>query len=350
MHGAPGTFIEISMPDGLRYGTDPRLLKTWLTWYGKPGSSNSYHLHHVKPWAYPNPNIWGPETFGGWSLANPDYHTVMTKATIGGVPIDTFLPGAAGWDLMTNNYAITESERLAEGIPDLGEVDVLWWGQGEQLSNPPGNYYNDLTNLISQIKNEFSSPNMKVVFMGLNKRYAATHESDVAFKTYVENNPDDAVYVYTKDLHVRGDSGYEPLNVHYSAKGLKELGYRMASATYYLLTRTNAGAIGICSHTGIHSDNDGVCDYCEDIAGTDRFDLNDFFHINSISNYGGTVELYFNTSSNRHYSAEFTTNIVNGESWFDLGENMIGTGGTNSFSYDSEKGSAYFRLKVEYPD
>lgn len=235
-HGAPGTFVEITMPDGLRTGEDPRLSKTWLTWYGKPEDGNNYHLHHLKPWAYPDPNIWGPELFGGWSLANNYYHTVITKATIGGVPIDTFMPGNSGWNLMVSNYGITEAERVAEGIPDLGPIDVLWWGQGEQLSVPAGNYYNDLTNLIAQIKAEFNSPNMKVVFIGLNHRYDESHESDVAFRTYVEANPDDAIYVNTKDLHVRGDSGLEPLNVHYSAQGLKDLGYAMAEATRAVLS------------------------------------------------------------------------------------------------------------------
>lgn len=235
-HGAPGTNVIASMPSGLQSGEDPRLTKAWLTWYGKPGDANNYRLHHVKPWSYsPTSQIWGPEVFGGWGLANQDYHTVITKATIGGVPIETFLPGGAGWDLMTNNYAITESERAAEGIPPLGAVDVLWWGQGEQLSSPTGNYYNDLTNLIAQIKTEFSSPDMKVVFMGLNKRYADGYESDAAFIQYVSENPDDSYYVATKDLHVRGDSGLEPLDVHYSGLGQKDLGYRMANGTIAMI-------------------------------------------------------------------------------------------------------------------
>ena len=235
-HGSPGTSVIAPMPNGLQDGTDARLSKTWLTWYGKTGDANNYHLHPVKPWAYsPTTQIWGPEVFGGWALADQNFHTIITKATIGGVPIDNFLPGGSGWDLMTNNYAITLAEYSVEGIPAPGVIDVLWWGQGEQLNSPAGNYYNDLTNLIAQIKTEFSSPNMKVVFMGLNKRYASDHESDVAFRQYVEENPTDAYYVDTKALHVRGDSGLEGLDVHYSGLGLKELGYLMANATISLI-------------------------------------------------------------------------------------------------------------------
>lgn len=236
MYGTPGTNVIASMPLGLQNGTDQRLSKTWLTWYGKTGDGNHHHLHHAKPYAYSSTTqVWGPEVFGCWTLANQDYHTVITKAAIGGVPIESFMPGGAGWTLMTNNYSITLSEYAALGIPAPGAIDVLWWGQGEQLSSPAGNYYADLTNLIAQIKTQYSSPQMKVVFMGLNKRYAEGYESDAAFLKYVESNPGEAVYVYAKDLSVRGDLGEEALNVHYTGEGLKELGKRMANATIQLI-------------------------------------------------------------------------------------------------------------------
>lgn len=336
------------MPDGLRYGTDPKLERAWLTWYGKLGDANAYHLHHVKPWAYPDPNFWGPEVFGGWNLANPDSHLIITKATIGGASIDKFFPGNTGWDLMTENYAITQAERLAEGIPDIGPIDVLWWGQGEQLSIPAGNYYNDFTNLIAQIKAEFNSPDLKVVVMGLNKRFPSTHESDVAFHTYVADHPNDAVYVHTKDLHVRGDSGYEPENVHFSAKGLQELGYRMASATHFLLQSVPLGTS--CAHSGIHSDGDGICDYCEYLADTDIFDANDYFHVKSVSHNGGMTAIHFDSSSNRVYSLEYRTNGLTAGSWH-TNETRTGIGGADTFVFTPEPDveRTFVRLQVEFP-
>ena len=81
--------------------------------------------------------IWGPEVFGGWTLANPDYDVVMTKASFDGVTLNAFMPGNSGWNQIVDNYAITQAEAALEGLAPIGEVDVLWWGQGEAGITPP---------------------------------------------------------------------------------------------------------------------------------------------------------------------------------------------------------------------
>ena len=235
MNGTLGSLVKVDMPLELKTGMGTRLSRTYLTWRGAPVDPNGYHLHIVKPYSY-NLGIWGPEVFGGWRLASLDHDTIITKATGGGVPIGFFEPGNAGWDLMVSNYGKTLSEGILLGLDDPGVIDVLWWGQGEQLTTPPGNYLEDLTGLIESIKEEFASPDMKVVFMGLGRNYAEDYESDLAFKSYVAEHPGRAIYVGAKDIDLRIDhvAEYPSESVggpHYSAIGMKALGIRMAMAT-----------------------------------------------------------------------------------------------------------------------
>jgi len=261
MHGALGSNITVPMPDELRNGTGSRLARTWLTWYGKPGDPNNYRFHTLKPYSY-SVGIWGPEVFGGWTLASSDHDVILTKATIGGAPLDSFLPGNQGWNLTLDNYATTLNEAAAAGLAPIGEIDVLWWGQGESGINPPGNYHDELSALIENLKTQFASPNMQVVFMGLGRDYPDSHEADAAFRDYVSAHPGNAIYVSGKEMDLRRDHVVEfPDEVsagpHYSAIGMKRLGGRMASATLALVAPDD------------DLDGDGLSSIVEFEAGTD---------------------------------------------------------------------------------
>ena len=261
MKGTLGSNITVPMSTDLRNGRGSRLARTWLTWYGKPGDSNQTHLHIVRPSSY-SMGLWGPEVFGGWTLANPDYDVVMTKASFDGVTLNAFMPGNSGWNQIVDNYAITQAEAALEGLAPIGEVDVLWWGQGEAGITPPGNYYNELTTLIEDLKVQFSSPNMKVVFMGLGRGSSATAEADIAFKDYVAAHPATTLYVSGQELDLRMDHVVEfpsesSAGPHYSAIGMQRLGVRMASATLALVAPED------------DIDGDGLTAALEFQAGTD---------------------------------------------------------------------------------
>ncbi|MEP4079191.1 sialate O-acetylesterase [Haloferula sp.] len=258
MHGSLGSNVTVPMEQGLRDGTATRLARTWLTWYGKIGDPNSIRLHHVRPYSY-SVGIWGPEVFGGWALANADHDVVLTKATKGGQRLDYFVQGGAGWDLMVAHYGITSAEAVTEGLNPLGPIDVLWWGQGESGSTLPGGYYANLVTYIEDVRAQFSSPSMKVVFMGLGPRFAGS-EPELAFQTYVTNHPGAAIYVNGSNLDVRGNhlvKHGETDTTHYSAIGQRTLGVQMAAATLALVNPTD------------DRDGDGLDAVGEFLAGTD---------------------------------------------------------------------------------
>jgi hypothetical protein len=366
MHGSLGSNIFVPMPEELRSGTGSKLSRTWLTWYGKPGDSNRYRLHVVRPYSY-SAGIWGPEVYGGWTLANPSYDVVMTKASIGGVSLNTFLPGNTGWDLILSNYSITQSESVVEGLDPLGEIDVLWWGQGESGSSPVGSYYAQLVGLIDDLRTQFASPNMKVVFMGLGRGWSDTNEADLAFKNYVSENPGSALYVSGKELDLRLDhvvefSAESGAGPHYSAIGMKRLGVRMASATLALMEPDgDVDQDGLAAITEFHAgtdpsvadtDGDGVNDGLEYLAGGDPLH-DDSQTFAAISAKGENYDLY-SSSAILELKARQVSGVASGgqgsltftlyasdnlSSWVPFGEPLVW-----EFPINAEK--RFFRLGV----
>lgn len=117
--------------------------------------------------------------------------------------------------------------------------------------------------------------------MGLGPRYVG-NEADLAFLSYVTNNPGEAIYVNGSDLDVRGNhlvEHGETDTTHYSAIGQRTLGIRMAAATIAITNptedRDGDGLNALGEHDAgtdislADTDGDGLNDGQEVNAGTD---------------------------------------------------------------------------------
>jgi len=101
-----------------------------------------------------------------------------------------------------------------------------------------------------------------------------------------------------------------------------------------------------------NTDDDPQSDYEEYIADTDGTDSNLFFHLTSISNVNSKT-VYFDSSSNRIYTMEFTTNLLDSGSWSDLSPTTTevpGAGGPDSLTDTNDvEVNKNYRIQVELP-
>jgi hypothetical protein len=98
------------------------------------------------------------------------------------------------------------------------------------------------------------------------------------------------------------------------------------------------------------SDDDGATDYEEYLADTHPGDPASRLHIESVAMGGGTLTLYFQSSSERVYAVRWWADLSAPESWAQLTNAMRGGGGPVILPCREAPGRAFYRVHARLPD
>jgi len=103
------------------------------------------------------------------------------------------------------------------------------------------------------------------------------------------------------------------------------------------------------SNPAADSDGDNASDYEELVADTDAVDSDNYFQVTAVSN-GLSATVYFESSSDRIYTLQGCTNILNA-TWHDISEEVDkqGNGETYSMHDTNSSSNKYYRIVVKIP-
>ena len=93
-------------------------------------------------------------------------------------------------------------------------------------------------------------------------------------------------------------------------------------------------------------DGDGATNYEEEIAGTSKTDPNDVFKVTPVSvSTNGIASFHLPTKAGRSYQLQTTYNLVY-VPWYNIGDELIGSGSMTNMAAQANKKEFYYRVRV----
>lgn len=154
-------------------------------------------------------------------------------------------------------------------------------------------------------------------------------------------------YVVVEDVHF-SDTPPWPTGTRGTGQSLQ----RLASAAYaddpanWIAAAPTLGSLPSAALT-VDSDQDGLPDEAEFVAGTDPTDAADYLKLESRGSVDGNVSLQFVSRVGRTYTIERKSTLSPIEGWTVWQDNLIGTGGLLRVADIPAGETAYYRLRVK---
>jgi hypothetical protein len=154
-------------------------------------------------------------------------------------------------------------------------------------------------------------------------------------------------YVLAEDVHY-SDTPPWPVGTRGTGQSLQ----RLASATFaddpanWIAAIPTLGTVPNAAFT-VDSDQDGLPDELEFVAGTDATDPTDYLKLESNGPVNGNVSLQFISRLGRTYAIERKSTLSSTEGWTVWKDNLLGVGGLMVVSDIPAGETAYYRLRVK---